>query len=274
LNEKASKNLMSSVEKIASTVTDSPPQSELTNRLLRLTLESKISTEQRKSVSETLSGMKIERKSPDIQEQKRATDRVSLARARYELKRTADVRDPSKTRYELRRTSDQIDPLRTKSVLVRKQMKLKIDLFGSSPLGIFPSPAGEKDKIAAGAKNAVWEKLQEKEMRLLVQFAPASAFEEMILWTEQGKHWKLPIDNEIDMGAEENIGFHEHVFLERHLDGFPTKGPIRHFMELVVVGLSKNPYITVDRKIENINWFRDYFREKENILKETGVLEG
>ncbi|XP_035224134.1 28S ribosomal protein S31, mitochondrial-like [Stegodyphus dumicola] len=260
---------MSSVEKIASTVTESPAQSELTNRLLRLNLESKISAEQRKSVSETLSGMKIERKPLDIHEQERATDQVSSSRRRFELKRTADVRDPSKTRYELR-PSDQIDSLRTKSVPMRPQMKQKIDLFGSSPLGIFPSPAGE----TVGAKNALWEKLQEKEMRLLVQFAPTNAFEEMILWTEQGKHWKFPIDNDIDMGAEENVGFHEHVFLERHLHGFPTKGPIRHFMELVVVGLSKNPYITVDRKIENINWFRDYFREKEDILKEAGVLEG
>lgn len=74
------------------------------------------------------------------------------------------------------------------------------------------------------------------------------------------------------MGAEENVGFHEHVFLEEHLHGFPTKGPVRHFMDLVVVGLSMNPYITVERKVENINWFRDYFKAKEDILQETGAL--
>lgn len=74
------------------------------------------------------------------------------------------------------------------------------------------------------------------------------------------------------MGAEENVGFHEHVFLEHHLKEFPTKGPVRHFMELVVVALSKNPYITVQRKTETIEWFRDYFKEKEDVLRQSGAI--
>lgn len=149
---------------------------------------------------------------------------------------------------------------------IARQFQSNFQLSGSGPLNIF-----KVDKQEGMEENQLWSELQEKENRLLVQFAPTNAFEEMILWTEQGKHWKFPINNDIDMGAEENIGFHEHIFLERHLDGFPTQGPIRQFMDLVVVGLSKNPYITVDRKIENIDWFRQYFKEKEGLLKECGV---
>jgi hypothetical protein len=32
-------------------------------------------------------------------------------------------------------------------------------------------------------------------------------------------------------------------------------------MELVLTGLSKNPYMTASKKREHIKWFADYFRE-------------
>jgi small subunit ribosomal protein S31 len=70
--------------------------------------------------------------------------------------------------------------------------------------------------------------------------------------------------------------FHQHVFLEHHLDPWcPTKGPVRHFMELVCVGLQKNPYITPQQKVEHIEWFRDYFssEEKKEILSLAGAIE-
>lgn len=76
------------------------------------------------------------------------------------------------------------------------------------------------------------------------------------------------------LGLEEEatVSFHEHVFLEKHLeDGFPRQGPVRHFMELVVTGLSKNPYLTVQQKKEHIFWFRDYFLQKEDVLREAEV---
>lgn len=43
-------------------------------------------------------------------------------------------------------------------------------------------------------------------------------------------------------------------------------------MELVCVGLSKNPYITVQRKVDNIAWYRDYFEEKKELLQEVGAM--
>ncbi|KAJ4441737.1 hypothetical protein ANN_11595, partial [Periplaneta americana] len=72
---------------------------------------------------------------------------------------------------------------------------------------------------------------------------------------------------------ESKVYFTEHVFLEHLLDPWcPKKGPVRHFMELVCVGLSKNPYITVQMKMEHIHWFRDYFQQKKQVLEETGAL--
>lgn len=42
----------------------------------------------------------------------------------------------------------------------------------------------------------------------------------------------------------------------------PKTGPIAHFMELVCVGLSKNPYMTVGKKRDHLKWFVKYFDNK------------
>lgn len=82
----------------------------------------------------------------------------------------------------------------------------------------------------------------------------------------------LSLFSMLGLGEEASVSFHEHIFLEKHLaEGFPQKGPVRHFMELVVGGLSKNPYLTVQQKKEHISWFRDYFHQKEEVLKEADV---
>ncbi len=72
---------------------------------------------------------------------------------------------------------------------------------------------------------------------------------------------------------EAQVGFHEHVFLDNLIVDFPKRGPIRHFMQLVTTGLSKNPYLTVQQKKEYINWFREYFEEKKELLDELIVSE-
>ena len=36
-------------------------------------------------------------------------------------------------------------------------------------------------------------------------------------------------------------------------------GPVRRFMEMVVTGLSKNPYYTVKEKHQQIQWYKKYF---------------
>lgn len=119
-----------------------------------------------------------------------------------------------------------------------------------------------------------WAALEQRELKTLTIYPPANIFQEMILWTEQGKLWKFPIDNEQGMEEEHNVHFAEHVFMERHLKEWcPTSGPIRHFMELVCTGLSKNPYLTVQEKIDHIMWYKDYFASKEGLLKELGAIK-
>lgn len=76
---------------------------------------------------------------------------------------------------------------------------------------------------------------------------------------------RLGLTDEID------VGFHQHVFIQTELDrGFQSSGPVRVFMDLVCLGLSKNPYISLERKKEHIEWYRQYFKKKESVLK---VLE-
>lgn len=75
------------------------------------------------------------------------------------------------------------------------------------------------------------------------------------------------------MGKEKDVYFTEHVFLEKHLESWcPPKGPIRHFMELVCVGLSKNYWLTCEEKQAHIEWYKEYFMEKKRILTDTGAL--
>ncbi|XP_051973579.1 28S ribosomal protein S31, mitochondrial-like [Xyrauchen texanus] len=98
---------------------------------------------------------------------------------------------------------------------------------------------------------------------------PRNGFEEMIQWTKEGKLWQYPINNEAGLEEEASVPFHEHVFLEKYLDeSFSRHGPVRHFMELVITGLAKNHQLTVQQKREHIAWFRDYFQQKDNVLKE------
>lgn len=73
----------------------------------------------------------------------------------------------------------------------------KIDLFSTEPLGIFTAQSKES-KIEKSTEPVLktWNFLEERELRLAVTHPPENYFQEMILWTQQGKVWKFPIDNE------------------------------------------------------------------------------
>lgn len=148
-----------------------------------------------------------------------------------------------------------------------------VNLYGGEPLGIFTK--GDVKLQDSPDILSTWSMLNDRELKLHAAHPPANYFEQMIQWTNQGKVWRFPIDNEQDMQEEANVDFSEHIFLEQHLEGWcPNKGPIRHFMELVCVGLSKNPYVTAQEKKEHILWFRDYFEAKKDILKDLISKEG
>lgn len=138
-----------------------------------------------------------------------------------------------------------------------------VNLFGDKGLNLFKEAIFKDIPTFCNT----WEYLEKRELKITITHPPANHFEQMILWTDQGKLWKFPINNEQDI--EDDVDFSEHVFLEQHLEGWcPTKGPVRHFMELVCIGLSKNPYITAQEKRDHIKWYQNYFEEKKELLSD------
>ncbi|CAJ0931073.1 unnamed protein product, partial [Mesorhabditis belari] len=138
--------------------------------------------------------------------------------------------------------------------------------FGSSEkLGVFDATKNLQD-----VSLEFWRNCDLRAAKIANQpMGPRNAFEEQIEWTQKAKQWPYPIDNEYLLGDEEKVSFIDHVFLERHLPtlGIPRDGPIGHFMELVCVGLSKNPYMTAAKKREHLQWFSSYFNaEKQQLV--------
>ncbi|XP_018025390.1 28S ribosomal protein S31, mitochondrial [Hyalella azteca] len=148
------------------------------------------------------------------------------------------------------------------------------DLHSAEPLKIFSPADMSQEPETAAPLLPTWEAQVARELKLCIARPPDSHFQELMQWTEQGKIWQFPVNNEFGMEAEEGrTGFQDHIFLERHLSPWcPKKGPIAHFMELVCVGLSMNPYVSAQRKKETILWYRDYFASKEKLLTEIGAI--
>ncbi|XP_077014142.1 small ribosomal subunit protein mS31 isoform X1 [Tamandua tetradactyla] len=143
-------------------------------------------------------------------------------------------------------------------------------IFKGKRLDIFDIKAVAEEAPETATSPSLWDVEFAKQLATVNQQPFQNGFEEMIQWTKEGKLWEFPINNEAgfdDDGSE----FHEHIFLDKYLEDFPKQGPIRHFMELVTCGLSKNPYLSVKQKVEHIEWFRNYFNEKRDILKENDI---
>ncbi|XP_030324810.1 28S ribosomal protein S31, mitochondrial isoform X1 [Calypte anna] len=132
-------------------------------------------------------------------------------------------------------------------------------------LNIF-TKAETENTLKTVSTPTIWDLELAKEIAAVTAQPPRNGFEEMIQWTKEGILWEYPIDNEV--GMDDNAEFHEHIFLEKHLENFPKQGPVRHFMELVICGLSKNPYLSVKQKVEHIEWFHKYFEEKKEFLQQ------
>ncbi|XP_045233186.1 small ribosomal subunit protein mS31 isoform X3 [Macaca fascicularis] len=148
--------------------------------------------------------------------------------------------------------------------------RLRKNIFSGKRLHIFDMTAVTKEAPETDASPSLWDVEFAKQLATVDGQLLQNGFEELIQWTKEGKLWEFPINNEAgfdDDGSE----FHEHIFLEKHLESFPKQGPIRHFMELVTCGLSKNPYLSVKQKVEHIEWFRNYFNEKKDILQESNI---
>ncbi|XP_035522991.1 28S ribosomal protein S31, mitochondrial [Morone saxatilis] len=162
-------------------------------------------------------------------------------------------------------------PHNTRITAKLNDSRIRKKVLSENRLKIF-SPTTDEDGVETVAQPTLWDMHFAQQLFKLINQPPRNGFDEMIQWTKEGKMWQYPINNEVGLEEEASVSFHEHIFLERHLEeGFPRRGPVRHFMELVVAGLSKNPYLTVQQKREHISWFRDYFKQKEGVLKEAEV---
>jgi len=154
----------------------------------------------------------------------------------------------------------------------KTEQLVSVDLFSGTPLGIFTEPI-EESSDADLLKT--WRACEQRELRILSTPPPRNALEEMVLQTKQGKLWHFPVDNEQGLDYS-NDPFYQHVFLEHHLEPWcPKMGPVRHFMEVVCLGLSKNPYVSSSKKLDTILWFKNYFERPENneILVHSGFWE-
>jgi small subunit ribosomal protein S31 len=134
---------------------------------------------------------------------------------------------------------------------------------------------------------------REKELREIQKIPPINGFDEMIALTNEGKLWKFPINNEQgwaiyslnfihkytttnftcfvfkDVNASDaQTPFYEHVFLDNYLEEFPQIEPIQQFMTLALNGISQNSFLSLSEKKEIIEWYKDYFNDKLDIIKE------
>lgn len=59
------------------------------------------------------------------------------------------------------------------------------------------------------------------------------------------------------------MSFVDHVFLQSFWkkQNVPYSKSVEQFMELILIGLSKNPYMKVEKKREHITWFGNYFKD-------------
>lgn len=68
------------------------------------------------------------------------------------------------------------------------------NLFTDEPLGIFTKPS--QGTLNRGPVLQTWDYMKNKDLEIAIAQPPTNYFQKMILWTNQGKIWKFPIDNE------------------------------------------------------------------------------
>ncbi|KAI8519313.1 structural constituent of ribosome [Branchiostoma belcheri] len=241
-------------------------ESDLLQQLRRhevTTSAGKASAADNSSLGDLISGLRVER-GPG--QKNRAEERTAPLQTRGEGRRRTS-RPEMKNFHQEFQQRKQTQP-RSEQV-GRTIPSRRRSLFEGKRLGVF-KPEEVKNWQLEGS--TLWCEEQTAELQAQVDLPPRNGFEEMIKWTKEGKMWTFPIQNDQGLEEEATVGFHEHVFLDDLLEDFPQKGPIRHFMELVITGLSKNPYLTLQQKREHVDWFRKYFQETEPILRAAGSL--
>ncbi len=58
------------------------------------------------------------------------------------------------------------------------------------------------------------------------------------------------------------------MFLDTYLEEFPAIEPVQEFMALALNGLSKNSFLSVEEKRAVVDWYKGYFKEKNELIVE------
>ncbi|KAM8919485.1 small ribosomal subunit protein mS31 isoform 1-T1 [Lycaon pictus] len=198
----------------------------------------------------------------------RAKISVSNIISDMKVAKSATIRVSTRPVHQIQFDEGSDDYMSQKTSDVKKS--LRNNMLKGKRLNIFDLKAVTEETSETETTPSLWDIEFAKQLAAVNEQPLQNGFAEMIQWTKDGKLWEFPINNEAGFD-DEGSEFHEHIFLDIHLKDFPKQGPIRHFMELVTCGLSKNPYLSVKQKIEHIEWFRNYFNEKQDILKENGI---
>ncbi|KAM8919486.1 small ribosomal subunit protein mS31 isoform 2-T2 [Lycaon pictus] len=219
------------------------------------------STRQLKSVEATINKLQ---KAPGDAPKKSVSNIISDMK----VAKSATIRVSTRPVHQIQFDEGSDDYMSQKTSDVKKS--LRNNMLKGKRLNIFDLKAVTEETSETETTPSLWDIEFAKQLAAVNEQPLQNGFAEMIQWTKDGKLWEFPINNEAGFD-DEGSEFHEHIFLDIHLKDFPKQGPIRHFMELVTCGLSKNPYLSVKQKIEHIEWFRNYFNEKQDILKENGI---
>ncbi|CAD5207925.1 unnamed protein product [Bursaphelenchus okinawaensis] len=183
-----------------------------------------------------------------------------------EIEKDAEIDEKQQKIFEL--ASEMFEQIAAPTARVVQNQNTRIRIEPSEKLPkIFASTKDalnifDVDKLRSSGVN-FWNKMEDRKAQITnMSMGCENAFEEQIQWTEEGKLWPYPINNEYMLGDEERVHFSEHIFLDSYLQKhkhLPKTGPIAHFMELVVVGLSKNPYMTLKKKHAHLDSFAEFF---------------
>lgn len=178
--EPMEKQLVKAVKDVSETLGGNvkKTESELLQKLLNPIKTSQ--TDESKSIADIIKGMAIDADKKQSKDLSKA-DQIRSFMNNGKISRDGKTGRDGKKSYVPRKLDDLTSPPQ------------KIDLFGSEPLGVFSKEL--KDSVGESLTKT-WDKLYERDLKLAVTHPPSNYFEQMILWTEQGKVWKFPIDNE------------------------------------------------------------------------------
>lgn len=165
------------------------------------------------------------------------------------------------TNGQLRCCSSNADRLTNLLKVMKKEpSRLPDAVPTTSTLNFFKTTSQKK------SSNKLWSELEKEELKLIHEKPVKNGFQEMINWTNEGKLWKYPINNEDGLEHLKNEKFDEHVFFDDLIEQSPDKQPIREFMSDAALGLSKNAFMTAERKRSYLQWYNDYFNENKDLV--------